>query len=86
MKFLTTASLLALGLLAVPAEARASQSIWTTLNAAAPRAPFDQIRDAAPRSPFDQLNASAPRAATTSDDRFAGELHPWFDRINSSAP
>ena len=74
MKFLTTASLLALGLLAVPAEARASQSIWTTLNTAAPR------------SPFDQLNASAPRAATTSDDRFAGELHPWFDRINSSAP
>ena len=76
MKFLTSASLLALGLglLIAPAEARTPQGIWTTLN------------DAAPRSPFDQLNASAPRSATPADDCFVGELHPWFDRINSSAP
>lgn len=85
MKALITASILAVGLFASPANA-ATKSIWTTLNDSAPRSIFDQIRDSAPRSVFDQLNATAPRAAASDHVQSVGELAPVFQTLSDNAP
>jgi len=85
MKTLITASLLALGLLASPADARDMSGLWTSLTNSAPRSVFDQIRDSAPRSVFDQLQDTAPRSEEPNPD-FTGELHPWFEKLNDGQP
>ncbi len=62
MKTLISASIVALGLLTVSAQA-APKDIWTEINETAPRSGiFEDLSNTAPKGVFDQLNETAPRS------------------------
>ena len=87
MKTLISASILAIGLFA--GTANAATTVFTDLNATAPRSTvFDDINATAPRcSIFDDINATAPRSNVFQDmQNTAPRSDGVFGKLETRAP
>jgi hypothetical protein len=84
MKTLFTASVLALGLYTVSAQA-APRDLFTDIDRTAPLAgTFEDINQTAPRSSFSTLNETAPRTGDYFDDQH--DSAPRSGDLRDTAP